>query len=141
MPPRCAQADREAFLNVRKLCTATERRKRTSGGDKSARRIGERSATVDATGVKYFENNRIEETDRGFRESLAWTCIRHLGREFLKDANHDARPRRSESTRERRAERLGRVPAHGGCRVQGRGAATGAAECTSVSARRSDGLA
>ena len=40
--PRCAQADREAFLNVRKLCTATERRKRTSGGDKSARRIGER---------------------------------------------------------------------------------------------------
>ena len=45
------------------------------------------------------------------------------------------------STRARRAERLGRAPAHGGCRVQGRGAATGAAECTGVSARRSDGLA
>ena len=46
------------------------------------------------------------------------------------------------SPRGRRAERLGRAPAHGGgCRVQGRGAATGAAECTGVSARRSDGLA
>ena len=44
-------------------------------------------------------------------------------------------------TRARRAERLGRAPAHGGCRVQGRGAATGAAECTGASARRSDGLA
>ena len=33
-------------------------------------------------------------------------------REFLMDANHGARPRRSDGTRERRAERLGRAPAY-----------------------------